>query len=304
MSTTSDRVPFVEAQFLEDVKKTSEEMEAPFDEKVVKEVINAHSDLMYESALQVRGSDKPGVALLFRLLMNTAADTVDMAIKHGWLHPDDPMVVLAKSARSYFKGAVEQPEFTLDKGCDGLLMYLGGLQPLEEVLGVPGMPEGIRAHKEQFLGMGLSQVVCLHLQYAEQLVSFFFLAQGPLSKQVADQLVAMCGAPPPSESVYQDIIGVLLDSPYYLTVVMDYSTGKIAKIELHLLFPIKLPPGMNIPEVGERLTSFFDMPSYEYEDMDILSYIFGDNSQGNIFALRAYCGGLRSLFKHWNIIGV
>lgn len=303
MSATSERVPFVEARFLEDLKKGSEEMGSAYDEKVVKDIINAYGELMYDAAIQVRGSSRPGVPLLFRILMATPADTIDIAIKHGWLHPDDPMVVLATSARAHFHGPVEQPEFTVDKGCDAMFMYLGGLRSLDEVLAVPAMPAGIRAHRDTFLGMGLDQIVVVDFQYSENFLSFYFLAQGPLSRKSLDDLVALCGAPPPPEAAYKDIIGVLQDSPYYLTVVMDCATSKIIKIELHLVFPIKLPDDMQIPDIGERLTKFWDVPSYEYEDVDILSYCFGDTRLGDVLALRGYCGGLRGLLRYWNIQG-
>ena len=303
MSATSERVPFVEAQFLEDLEKGSADIGAPYDEKVVKEVINAHGELMYDAAIQIRGSSNPGIPILFRVLMTTPADTLDIAFRRGWLHPDDPVVALAFAARTHFKGAVEQPEFTASKGCDGLFMYLGGLRDLEEVLAVPGMPDSIKAHKDKFMSLHLNKIVTLQFQYTEELVSFYFLAQGPLSKDALDNAVALSGAPATSDAVYKDIIGVLLELPYYLTVVMDYHTGKVVKIEVHLLFPVKLPDEMAIPDVGERLTKFWDIPSHEYEDMDILSYCFGDTHLGDILALRSYCGGLRSLLRFWNIIG-
>lgn len=46
---------------------------------------------------------------------------------------------------------------------------------------------------------------------------------------------------------------------------MDYETGKIVRLEFHLLFPIRLPKGMKIPTVGERLEKFWDVPSHDLE---------------------------------------
>lgn len=303
MSATSERVPFVEARFLEDIRKGSEEMGAPYDEEAVRGVINAYGDLMYDAAIQMRGSSRAGVPLLFRVITSTQADTIDIALGRGWLHPDDPLVVLAAAARGHFDGLpFELPEFSVDRGCDAVFMYLGGVRPAGEVLGVPGMPAAIRAHGDEFRARGLDQVVVVHFQFTRQRVSLFFLAQGPLSRKALDDLVALCGAPPPSDAAYRDIIGVLRDSGYYFTVVMDYNTGKIVKIELHLLFPVKLPDDMQIPEVGENLATFWDIPSYESEDSDVLSYCFGDTSSGEVLALRGYCGGLRSLLRHWNVV--
>ncbi|KAK2614519.1 hypothetical protein N8I77_001332 [Diaporthe amygdali] len=303
MSTSSEREPFVEARFLEDLEKGSELLEAPWDEKTMKEVINAHRELIDDAAIQIRGTSTPGHPISFRLFMATPADTLQIAEDQGWLHPDNPILGLARAVRTQCKGAIEQPEFRADKGCDGLLMYLNGLRELDYILATPGMPEGIKANRQKFLDIDLSQVVVVHFDYPQELISFYFLGQGPLSKETLDKMVALTGAPPPSEAVYTDIVGVLLDSSYYLTVVMDYHTGKAVKIELHLFFPVKLPPDMNIPDVGDRLASFWDIPTYESEEMDVLSYCFGDTRTGDILALRGYCGGFRELMRSWGIIG-
>ncbi|KAI3391215.1 hypothetical protein diail_7765 [Diaporthe ilicicola] len=303
MSTSSEREPFVEARFLEDLAKGSELLEAPFDEKVMKDVVNAHRELIDDSAIQIRATNTPGQPLAFRLFMATPADTLQIAQDQGWLHPDNPVLNLARAVRTQCKGAIEQPEFKVDKGCDALLMYLNGLRELDYVLATPGMPEGIKANRQQFLDCDLDTLVVVHFDYPQELISFYFLAQGPLSKEHLDKMVALTGAPPPSEAVYTDIVGVLLDSSYYLTVVMDYHTGKIVKIELHLFFPVKLPPDMNIPDVGDRLANFWDIPTYESEEMDVISYCFGDVHKGDILALRGYCGGFRELMRSWGIIG-
>lgn len=303
MSTSSEREPFVEARFLEDLEKGSELLEAPFNRNVLKEVINAHRELIDDAAIQIRSCSSPGLPISFRLFMATPADTLQIAQDQGWLHPDNPVLNLARAMRTHCKGAIEQPEFTADKGCDALLMYLNGLRDLDYVLATPGMPEGIKANRQKFLDIDLNPIVVVHFDYPQELISFYFLCQGPLSKEALDKMVALTGAPPPSEEVYTDIVGVLLDSSYYLTVVMDYHTGRIAKIELHLFFPVKLPPDMNIPSVGERLESFWDIPTYESEEMDVLSYCFGDTRGGDILALRGYCGGFRELMRSWGIIG-
>ncbi|POS72278.1 hypothetical protein DHEL01_v209327 [Diaporthe helianthi] len=304
MSTTSEREPFVEARFLDDFEKGSELLDAPFSRQALEEVINAHRELIDNAAIQIRATSTPGNPLSFRLFMTTPADTLQIAENQGWLHPDHPILGLARAVRNQCEGAIEQPEFTADKGCDALFMYLNGLRDLDFILATPGMPDAIKANRQKFLDVDLNELVVVHFEYSKELVSFYFVLQGPLSKAQLDKMVALTGAPPSSDNVYTDIVGVLLDSSYYLTVVMDYHTGHIARIELHLFFPVKLPPDMRIPSLGERLESFWDIPTYDPEDMDILSYCFGDTAKtGDILALRGYCGGFRDLIRSWGIIG-
>ncbi|KAF3767217.1 hypothetical protein M406DRAFT_328308 [Cryphonectria parasitica EP155] len=304
MSTTSERAPFIEPQFLEDLDNGSASVEAPYSEDKVKEIIDAYGECFHDSAVQIRCGNVPGAALLFRVLFAIPTDTLDIALKHGWVLPNDPLVEMHKNLSQSCPRMIDQPEFTVDKGFDGTWQFLGKSYTLDEILQIPAMPDGIKANKQQLLDLGLTEVPITHLDYKEKTMGFYFLAQGPLTKEKLTKTVAMAGAPEPSDAVYDDIVGVLLEEPYYCTVVMDYATGKVLRIEYHLLFPVKLPDDMKIPDVGERLTTFWDIPSYEYEDMDILSFCFGHCPNGDLLALRSYCGGLRNLMKAWGIVGV
>lgn len=303
MSTTSEREPFVEARFLEDMEKGSELLGEPFNREVLKDIVDAHRDIIDDSAIQLRGTSSPGAPIAFRLFMATPADTLQIAQDRGWLHPDNKILNLARAVRTHCRGVIEQPEFTVDKGCDALLMYLTSLHELDHVLATPGMPDAIKANRQKFIDVGLTQVVVVAFEYHRDLVQFYFLGQGPLSRETLNKLVALTGAPPPSDEAYNDIVGVLLDLSYYVTPVMDYHTGKIIRIELLLFFPVKLPPKMKIPTLGERLETYWDIPTYDTEDMDVLSYCFGHTPAGNIVAQRAYCGGFRELMRSWGIIG-
>lgn len=304
MSTSSERAPFVEAQFLEDLEAGSINMEAPYTESVVKDVINAFGEAFHDSAVQIRGCYNENVPLMFRVLFAIPTDVLDIAQKQGWLSEDDPIVQLHKSISLECPRSLDEPEFTVDKGFEAEWKFLGDVYPVDKILAIPGMTDGIRANQQKFTDLGLTNVPIVHLSYREKTVSFYFLAQGPLTKEHLTNVVALAGAPEPTDEVYQNIVGVLLDSSYYCTVVMDYESGKILRVEYHLLFPVKLPDEMEIPSVGERLEKFWDLPSYEIEDMDILSFCFGDTPHGQILALRSYCGGLRSLMKAWGIVGV
>ncbi|KAJ4390158.1 hypothetical protein N0V93_007632 [Gnomoniopsis smithogilvyi] len=304
MSTSSERAPFIEAQFLEDLEAGSINLEAPYEESVVKEVINAFGEAFHDSAVQIRGCYNPNVPLMFRVLFAIPMDVLDIAQKQGWLTEDDPIVQLHKSISRECPRSLDEPEFTASHGFEAEWKFLGDTYSVDQILAIPGMTDGIRANRQRFIDLNLTNVPIMHLHYRDKTVSLYFLAQGPLTKKHLTEVVALAGAPEPTDEVYQNIVGVLLDASYYCTVVMDYETGKILRVEYHLLFPVKLPDEMEIPNVGERLEKFWDVPSYEIEDMDILSFCFGDTPNGQILALRSYCGGLRSLMKAWGIVGV
>lgn len=303
MSTTSERAPFVEAEFIEDLEKGAADIGSPFSEAVVRDIINAFGESIHEAALQIRTGDKSGLPIVFRLLFGIPLDAVDVALKQGWVDERDPMVDIHRSLKMLAPTTIDQPEFTIGGGFDAMFLNLVKLTPITQLLASPALPACVKAKQSTFDALGLSEVIVCHLEYKKNRIGFYFLLNGPLTKEKLTREVALAGAPEPSDEVYHDLTGVLLDSPYYLTVVLDCDTGDVVRIEYHLFFPIKLPDEMRIPEVGERLTSFWDIPSHEYEEMDILAYGFGDTSNGSIVALRSYCGGLRTMMRSWNIVG-
>lgn len=268
MSTNSEREPFVVGRFLEDLRKASEDLDVPYSEDVVKGLVDAYGTSFYDAAIQLRGCSIPGVPIMFRCLFAIPVDTLEIALKQGWLVDDDPMTQLHKGTKQKFPKSIEQPEFVVDKGLDGMFHYLGNLATLDEVLATPGMTDGVKAHRDQLLALGLNEILVIHNHYRGKTVSFYFLAKGPLTKESLDQYAALAGAPPPSDSTYQDIIGLLLEQSYYLTTVMDLETGTILRVEFHLFFPVKMPDDMQIPDVGERLESFWDIPTYDPEVRD------------------------------------
>lgn len=153
------------------------------------------------------------------------------------------------------------------------------------------------------MDVGLNNIFMIQSNYQKRTLGFSFLAKGPLTKETLTKYAAMTGAPEPSDAIYADIVGMLVDHPYYATVVQDFDSGRVMRFEMHLFFPIKLED-MTIPEVGDRIATFFDIPSYEVEDMDILTYCFGNSPLGAITAFRSHCGGFRATLKSWGAYGV
>ncbi|CAN8102047.1 unnamed protein product [Discula destructiva] len=304
MSTSSERPPFVEAEFLEDLAVGSTSLEAPYTESVVKDIIEAFGEAFHDSAVQIRCGCNQKAPLMFRVLFAIPMDVVDVALKHQWLKQGDPIVQLDRAIDNMCPRSLNQPEFVVDTGMEAVWKFLGETLSVDKALAIPGMTPGMQANIQRFKDVNLTDVPIMHLDFQARTVDLYFLAQGPLTKEHLTKVVAIAGAPEPSDGVFANLVGVLLDAPHYCTAVMEYDTGKVIRIEYHLLFPVKLPDDMEIPEVGERLEKFWDVPSHELEDMDILSFCFGHTPNGDILALRSYCGGLRSLMKSWKIVGV
>lgn len=198
MSTSSERAPFIQAQFLEDLEAGSVNLEAPYTERVVKDIIEAYGEAFHDSAVQIRCGANANVPLMFRVLFAIPADVVDIALKHRWVEEDNAIVQLHRSINQECQRALDQPEFTADKGFEAVWKFLGDSFSVDKVLGISGMTEGIRANMSRFKALNLTNVPIVHLDFRQKTFSLYFLAQGPLTKQHLADVIAMAGAPEPS----------------------------------------------------------------------------------------------------------
>lgn len=151
MSTTSEQEPFVEHRFIEDVRQGAAALETPFSEDIIKEVIQAYGDHVDGAAVLLLAGSEAKTPLSFRLFFSTPVDTMEIALKHGWLANDDSMVQLHRSLEQQFPESIEQSsDFTVDKGCEAIFQYLGkNLGTLDKLLETPNMPDAIKANRQQ-----------------------------------------------------------------------------------------------------------------------------------------------------------
>lgn len=198
MSTTSERPPFNEAEFLEDMTVGSANLEAPFAQDTVKSIIKAYDKAFDDSAIQVRCGRQANTPLMFRALFAVRVDAMGVALKQNWVEENDPMVQLNRSLDKECPASLDEPEFVVDRGFDGVWKYLGGIFPVDQILAIPDMPDGIQAHLQQFKDFDLTSVVTVQLGIKDRTIDMYFLAKGPLTKKHLTEVIAMAGAPEPS----------------------------------------------------------------------------------------------------------
>lgn len=183
---------------MEDMTVGSANLKAPFAKASVKAIIQAYEEAFHDSAIQVRCGNQEKEPLMFRALFAIPIDAVGMALKHQWVEEDHPMVRLNRSLDEMCPKSLDEPEFILDTGFDAVWKFLGDIFTVDQVLAVPNMTEGIRAHLQQFKDLGLTHVPAIHLSFSEKTVDVYFLSEGPLTKEHLTKVVAMTGAPEPS----------------------------------------------------------------------------------------------------------
>lgn len=289
---------FSPSRFLEDVKKTSAAIDAPYSESATRAVVEAYSQNFHDGAVLWRATNRPGDALNYRFYERRPIDTVAIAVKAGFLAPDNAMARLITSWSSLYDGTPEQScDFDAEKGLTKAWVYMAGFRPLDDILGARGVPETIRQHSTTFHGLGLKVVRHVAVDYDSSTVNLYFRAPGPISEEQAARYVALAGCPPPSHTEFLEMRTFLNATGFTFSVTIVAATGAIKRVGFYAL---KLPPN-SFPEIGEQLATFFrEAPSYDAEEMNAVAWSFGEGGKKYIKAERSYCGRLVPLLRDWS----
>jgi len=150
-------------------------------------------------------------------------------------------------------------------------------RPVDDVLGVGGVPSLVRERGPAFHRMALDHVRHVAVDYHRGTVNVCFSAPGPISEAQCARCTALAG--------------------YTFAVTISPATGWVERTAFYAL---KLSEGQ-FPTIGGRLATFFETaPSYDIEDVNAVAWSFGSRSGTYIKAERSYCGDLISLIKGWN----
>ncbi|KAK4693763.1 hypothetical protein P7C71_g3695, partial [Lecanoromycetidae sp. Uapishka_2] len=289
---------FCPTRFLDDVRKTSAAIGAPYSESATRAVIDAYSQSFRDGAVLWRATNRPGDALNYRFYERRPIDTVAIAVRAGFLAPDNVMAGLITSWSGLYDGTPEQScDFDAEKGLTKAWVYLAGFRPINDILGAAGVPETVRQHGPTFHDLGLELVRHVAVDYDSNTVNIYFRAPGPISEAQAATYVALADCPPPSKAELLAMRELLNPTGFTFSVTITAATGIIKRVGFYAL---KLPPN-SFPEIGERLATFFkEAPSYDAEEMNAVAWSFGEGGKRYIKAERSYCGRLVPLLRDWS----
>ncbi|KAG9245177.1 prenyltransferase-like protein [Calycina marina] len=293
----SQSYTFSEEQFILDLKKTAKAIGAPYSEEATKTILRAYGDNFRAGAVLWRATNRPGDIVNYRFYERKPFDTVTIAVQNGFLKPDNHLAQLITHWSALYDGTPEQScDFDSDTGLSKAWVYLGGMRPLDDILGIPDLPEHIRARKPLFEKLGLNLVRHIAVDYRKNTLNLYFRAQGPATPEQITEFTDLAGATHPEPELLKEMLRLLSPSGYTFSVTLKDDTGEIERVGFYAL---KLPTGV-IPEVGERLKTFFEMaPSYDDEEMNAVAWSFGKGGKTYIKAERSYCGHLVELMKTW-----
>lgn len=179
-------VEFSADQFLEELQRGSEALEAEYSEDITKAILSAYGDNFAKGVVQLHGTTS-GEALIYRCYPPQPIDSIGIAVKAGLFDPKNPSVDLVRSWVDLYPEAYEMPDFACDTGLARAFIFFGvnaqgGLRPLDEILGAPGVPAYIREKRDFLMENGLAIVQAAHVDFRTQQVcrtlSSFFLSLG------------------------------------------------------------------------------------------------------------------------------
>ncbi|KAF7877318.1 hypothetical protein EAF04_001001 [Stromatinia cepivora] len=297
----SESSKFDQSRFLDDIRNLSAAIKAPYSEPTTIKVLSVFSHSFHNDVVLWRITDRPGDALNYRFYSRKPIDTVSIASSAGLLSPDivNTLGKLVTSWSSLYDGTPEEScDFDAEKGLVKAWVYMGGMRPLDDILGAEGVPESVRQHEERFKELRLEKVRHVAVDYQKQTVNLYFRAQGPISLQQATSFNALAGAEPPSQSQFVEMNEFLNAVGYTFAVTIRIDSGEIERVGYYAL---KLPErsAKKWPVINAQLERFVQFaPSYDREEMNAVAWSFGGEKRYIKFE-RSYCGELIPLIKSW-----
>ncbi|SDP97420.1 aromatic prenyltransferase [Lentzea jiangxiensis] len=289
---------FSPEEFLRDTKATAEAIGAAYSEEATRKVLDTYADSLRDGAVLWRATDRPGDALNYRFYERIPTNSVTTAIRAGLLDPKNPMIDLISAWSSLYSGtSTELCDFDAEHGLSKTWIYLGGMRPLEQILGVPGVPRVLRAHESRFRELGLTSVRHVAVDYRSSTASLYFRTSRKITWTELEQLLTLVGGELPTPELFSHM--EKFTSPDGFTFSVTAAAGG-AEIQQVGVYALRLPVGQ-FPVVGDRLATFFDSaPSYDDEEMNAPAWSFGPGGKNYVKAERSYCGRLVELMKQWN----
>ncbi|KAB8298687.1 hypothetical protein EYC80_000864 [Monilinia laxa] len=292
---------FDQSRFLDDIRNLSAAINAPYSESTTINILSVFSHSFHNGVVLWRATDRLGDALNYRFYSRKPIDTVSIASSAGLLSPNilNTLGNLVKSWSLLYNGTPEQScDFDAEKGLVKAWVYMGGMRPLDDILGADGVPDSVRQYKSRFEHLGLQKVRHVAVDYQKGTVNLYFRAQGPITTKQATLFNALVGAEAPSQQQFKDMKKLLNELGYTFAVTIKIETGGIERVGYYAL---KLPEKgtKKWPDLNEQLEKFVQSaPSYDREEMNAVAWSFGGNQKYVKFE-RSYCGELVPLIRKW-----
>ncbi|KAJ5557266.1 secondary metabolism biosynthetic enzyme [Penicillium frequentans] len=286
---------FDPVRFLTDFKGTSDAIGASYFEPSILETLNTFKSCFQNSTVIWRTTNRGNDPLTYRFFLQQRLDTVEIAIKAGYIEPDNKMGRLVTSWSALYNGESQQwGDFHPETGLVKTWVNLKRRRPVDEILNAPGVPYSVRCHGPTFRSLGLELVSFVAVDYESSTMNIYFIAPGPISETQAAQYTALAQCKPPTKEGFQDLRSFLDHQGFTFAITMDYETGTVTRVAFYALNL----SGSRLPAIGERLLTFLAAaPSYDRQQSICLAWSFGLGDKKYMKAESSYVGDFASLLS-------
>ena len=243
--------------------------------------------------------------LNYRFYARGTVDTIAIAISNGLIKPDDPLSDLIRQWSQPWDGHIPEQscDFDADQGLSKVWSYMGDFRPLDNLLGVDGVPESIRQHRDKFESLGLKLLRHVAVDFQSHTVNLYFRITGSVSEQYATSLAQLAVGSVISPKEYADMQRLLHPSGLTFAATINPATGEIKRVAFYALgIPANLLQDY-LASASDRVKTFFEKaPSYEADGFDIIGWSFGAGGKNYLKVEKSYCGGVLPLFRGWNSV--
>ncbi|KAJ5813520.1 secondary metabolism biosynthetic enzyme [Penicillium pulvis] len=282
-------------RFLTDFKRTSDAIGASYSEPSILETLNTFKSCFQNSIVIWRTTNRENDPLNYRFFLQQRLNTVEIAIKAGYIEPDNQMGRLITSWSALYNGESQQwCDFHPERGLVKTWVNLKRGRPVNDILNAPGVPYSVQCHGPTFRSLGLELVSFVAVDYESSTMNIYFIAPGPISETQAAQYTALAQCKPPTREEFQDMRSFLDHQGFTFAITMDYETGAVTRVAFYAL---NLSTD-RLPAIGERLLILLEAaPSYDRQQTICLAWSFGLGDKKYMKAESSYVGDFTSLLS-------
>jgi len=283
---------FTPEQFLQDYKKTADTIGATYSEDVVQGTLKNFPGCYNDGTVIWRSTSRPNDKLNYRFYLKSRVDTVDLAIKAGYIAADHPMGRLATSWSNLFDGdTVQWCDLDPEEGIAKTWIFMKGQRSIDAILDASEIPEVVRVHRPTFHKLGLALVHFAAVDYHGGTFNIYFTVPGPITRAQAAAYTALAQCKPPTEEEFADLEKFLPSQRFVFAVTINYDTGKIKRVAFYAL---NIPQGPLPATANDRLRQFFDeAPSYDRQQTRNVAWSYGIGDSKYMKGEASYTGNLQ-----------
>ena len=269
MATNAQR--FDRSTFLSEFPTLCHSLGAPCSQQMVEQILAAFDKHLDDSYVWLRCTSRPGDVVNFRLAFHgTWVDTTAIAAHAGWIDIDDPLAKLVRSWSSR-DDAEQWCDFDPSRGIAKNWIYFHRLQPIQDIMGTPGLPAPVAARVADLQAAGLDQVNFAAVDYDKQSINVYFLLPGGLTSERAASYTALAGSTPLSEADVE-IMRNHTHPMFTFAVTIAFETGHIPRVA----FYATVENAETFSPLNDRLRKFFaEAPSHDQQKLNIISWSYG-----------------------------